>query len=88
MIQRLDEYLEMHPSKHYANHNLVIRKWANGDYAAEKGPKIMLQGTSAPKRPPKSENSITPNARSGSRKLTPEEIQRANAPVYVDGRRV
>jgi hypothetical protein len=30
-IQRLDDYLENNPSKHYANHNLTIRNWANKD---------------------------------------------------------
>lgn len=30
-IQRLDDYLENNPSKHYANHNLTIRSWANKD---------------------------------------------------------
>ena len=28
-IQKLDDYLENNPSKHYANHNLTIRTWAN-----------------------------------------------------------
>lgn len=28
-IQKLDDYLENNPSKHYANHNLTIRSWAN-----------------------------------------------------------
>lgn len=28
-IQNLDDYLENHPNKHYANHNLTIRNWAN-----------------------------------------------------------
>ena len=30
-IQRLDDYLENNPSKHYANHNLTIRNWAKKD---------------------------------------------------------
>ena len=30
-IQKLDDYLENNPSKHYANHNLTIRNWANRD---------------------------------------------------------
>ena len=28
-IQKFDDYLENNPSKHYANHNLTIRNWAN-----------------------------------------------------------
>lgn len=30
-IQRLDDYLENNPAKHYANHNLTIRNWAKKD---------------------------------------------------------
>jgi len=30
-IQKLDDYLENNPSKHYANHNLTIRNWLNKD---------------------------------------------------------
>lgn len=30
-IQKLDDYLENNPSKHYANHNLTIRNWAKRD---------------------------------------------------------
>ena len=30
-IQKLDDYLENNPSKHYANHCLTIRTWANKD---------------------------------------------------------
>lgn len=30
-IQKLDDYLENNPSKHYANHNLTIRKWIRRD---------------------------------------------------------
>lgn len=31
MIRDLDEYLEMHPSKSYANHNLTMRRWERDD---------------------------------------------------------
>ena len=40
-IQKLDDYLENNPSKHYANHNLTIRKWAEGD--AEKAKQKQAQ---------------------------------------------
>ena len=30
-IQKLDDYLENNPSKHYANHNLTIRNWIKKD---------------------------------------------------------
>lgn len=31
MIRNLDEYLEMHPRKSYANHNLTMRRWKRDD---------------------------------------------------------
>lgn len=31
MIRELDEYLELHPSKSYANHNLTMRRWERED---------------------------------------------------------
>lgn len=31
MIRGLDEYLEMHPSKRYNNHNLTMRRWERED---------------------------------------------------------
>ena len=37
-IQNLDDYLENNPSKHYANHNLTIRKWAADDLDKKQKP--------------------------------------------------
>lgn len=31
MIRELDEYLELHPKKSYANHNLTMRRWERED---------------------------------------------------------
>lgn len=40
-IQKLDDYLENNPSKHYANHNLTIRNWINKD--KQKQPSLPIQ---------------------------------------------
>lgn len=43
MIRDLDEYLEMHPSKSYANHNLTMRRWKRKDEQEQKPKKAIEQ---------------------------------------------
>lgn len=41
MIRDLDEYLELHPSKSYANHNLTMRRWKRKDEQEQKPKKAI-----------------------------------------------
>lgn len=43
MIRDLDEYLELHPSKSYANHNLTMRRWKRKDEQEQKPKKAIEQ---------------------------------------------